>query len=278
MLDCLLDGLLDTLKILPYLFVTFLVLELIEHKLNKKAQKTLAKYQKIGPVIGGITGGFPQCGFSAMAANLYTGRVITIGTLVAIFLSTSDEMLPIMIGEQASFGLVAGIVGFKIIIGIIVGLIVDLIFKNQNHKNEIKEICHDEHCNCDKDGAFIASLKHTFKTTLFVLIANLLINIIIYVVGEEKITDLLTSKNVLTYFVASLIGLVPNCAASIVLTEAFLTGFTTIGVTMAGLLTGSGLGILLLFKNNKSLKENLTVLSIIYFVGVIVGILIDLAM
>lgn len=274
MLGSIIDALLDTLKLIPYLFITFIVLEAIEHKLSKKTQKTISKYKKIGPILGGVFGAFPQCGFSAMASNLYTSKVITMGTLISIFLSTSDEMLPIMIGENVEFNIIIKIIGFKVIVGIIIGLIVDLIYKDKSINN-IKEICESEHCQC-KYGMFYSSLIHTFKTLLFILIANVLINLSIYYIGEDKLTLLFTNKNIFVYFIASLIGLIPNCAASIVLTEVYLSGLVTIGVTISGLLTGSGIGILLLFKSNKSLKENITILSIIYFVGVIIGYLVDL--
>lgn len=275
MIESILDGLLDTLKLLPYLFITFLILELIEHKLTKKTQESISKHKKLGPVFGGIIGGFPQCGFSAMASNLYTSKVITMGTLIAIFLSTSDEMLPIMLSENISLSVVAKIIGFKIIIGIIIGLIVDLIFKSKIDSNNIQNMCDEEHCHC-KNGIFLSSIIHTLKTGLFILIANLLINTIIYFVGEETLSNLLNAKNIFVYFIASLIGLIPNCAASIILTEVYISGIVPIGVTIAGLLTGSGIGILLLFKNNKNIKENLTIMSIIYFVGVLFGLLVDL--
>ena len=275
MFDCILDGLLDSLKLLPYLFITFIILEFIEHKINKKTQKTIAKYKNVGPIIGGIFGGFPQCGFSAMGANLYTSKVITMGTLIAIFLSTSDEMIPVMLSENVNIGLIFKIILFKVIIGIVVGLIVDFIFKSNVNSEGIEELCNDEHCHC-KNGIFKSSLIHTFKTTLFILIANILINIAIYFIGTESISNLLNSNNIIVYFLASLIGLIPNCAASIVLTEVFVSGLVSIGVTISGLLTGSGIGILLLFKSNKNLKENLKILSIIYFVGVFIGFIVDI--
>lgn len=278
MYDVILDAIIDTIKLVPFLFVTFILLELIEHKLIKKNGKVLSKYKKVGPILGGVLGGFPQCGFSAMAANLFSGRVITMGTLVAIFLSTSDEMLPIMIGEHVDVLLIVKIILFKIIAGIIIGLLVDVIFarKDINEKNEIHHMCEEEHCHCDEDGIVFSSIKHTLMTTLYVLIANIVINLIIYYVGEETLSNLLNSGNIFVYFISSLIGLIPNCAASIIITEAYLSGVISIGVALSGLLTGSGLGILLLFKTNKSLKENLTILSIIYLVGVLLGIIVDL--
>lgn len=277
MLDVLLDALMDTLKLIPYLFVTFLLLEIIEHKFSKKSEKVLENNKKFGPLIGGLLGGLPQCGFSAIASNLFSSKVITMGTVVAIFLATSDEMLPIMLGEKVDPKLMFGIVGFKVILGIIVGLIVDFIYKNKTEKNHesIHHMCEHDHCDCAHSNVFVSSLLHTLKTVLFVLVANILIGIAIFYIGEDNISNLLLNHNILGYFISSLIGLIPNCAASIIITEVYLNKLISIGTLIAGLLTGAGLGILLLFKNNKNMKENLTILGIVYFVGVIAGIIID---
>ena len=176
MLDCLLDGLLDTLKILPYLLITFILLEFLEHKLNKKNEKILAKTKKGGPILGGLLGALPQCGFSSMAASLFSSRVITMGTLIAVFLSTSDEMLPIMISEKVSILLVLKIIGFKVLVGITIGFIIDLIYRKKKEDHEhIHDLCEDEHCDCEHDGIFLASIKHTLKIGLFILIANIII-------------------------------------------------------------------------------------------------------
>ena len=277
MQDCLLDGLLDTLKLLPYLLVTFLLLEFIEHKLSKKNQKALTNNKKYGPFLGGLLGALPQCGFSTMAANLFSARVITMGTLIAVFLSTSDEMLPIMISEKVDIITVVRIVGFKVLVGILIGFIVDLIYrKNLNKKEDISSICEHDHCDCDHDGIIISSIKHTLKIGLFVLIANLLINIVIFKIGEDNVSNLLLHGNILTYLGSSLVGLIPNCAGSVIITELYLSNIISVGAMIAGLLTGSGLGILLLFRTNKNIKENITILSIIYFVGIIIGIIVDL--
>ena len=278
MVDCLLDGLIDTLKLLPYLLITFIVLEFIEHKLSKKNQNILSNNKKYGPILGGILGALPQCGFSAMAANLFSARIITMGTLIAVFLSTSDEMLPIMISEKVELLLLIKILVFKIIVGIFIGFIVDFLYhKKQDIREEnIGDICEQDHCSCKKDGIILSSIKHTLKIGLFILIANLLINIIIFKIGEEKVSNLLLQGNILTYFISSLIGLIPNCAGSVIITELYLANLITVGTMLAGLLTGSGLGILLLFRINKELKENMIVLLTIYFVGVLFGILVDL--
>ena len=278
MKECLIDCLIDTLKLLPYLFITFLVLELIEHKFSNKNQKILLKNKKYGPIIGGVLGALPQCGFSSMASNLFSARVITMGTLIAIFLSTSDEMLPIMISEKTNITVLLRIIAFKVVIGIIIGFIVDLLYrkKQESEKIKIKDACEHEQCNCEKHGIIISSIIHTLKIGLFILIANLLISIIIYKIGEDKVSTLLLHKNILTYFLSSLIGLIPNCAGSVIITELYLSNLISVGTLLAGLLTGSGLGILLLFKTNNNLKENISVTAIIYFVGVVLGIIVDL--
>ena len=276
MLDIINDSVLDTLKILPYLLITFILLEFIEHKLSHKNKDILSKNKKYGVIVGSILGALPQCGFSSMAAGLFSSRVITIGAIVAVFLSTSDEMLPIMISEHTNILLLLKIIGFKVLVGIIIGTLVDLIFKRKEEHEHIHEMCEEEHCECEKDGIILSSIKHTLKIGLFILIANLLIGIIIEKIGEDNISNILLSKNIFTYFLASLVGLIPNCASSVIMTELYLSKLITVGTLLSGLLTGSGLGILLLFKTNKNIKENLLILSIIYFTGVIVGILVDL--
>ena len=278
MIDSLIDALIDTLKLLPYLLITFLILELLEHKLSNKNEKILIKNKKYGPIVGAFLGALPQCGFSTMAANLFSNRVITIGTLIAVFLSTSDEMLPIMLSEKIHILSILKIIGFKVLIGIIIGIIIDIIIKNKTEElhEHIHDMCEHDHCSCKEDGILLSSIKHTLKILLFILIANIIINLIIFYVGEDNLSNLLLTKNILTYFLASLIGLIPNCASSVIITELYLSKLITVGHLFAGLLPGSGLGILLLFKTNKNMKENLLILSIIYSIGVLIGIIVDI--
>lgn len=277
MWDCLLDALFDSLKLLPYLLVTFLILELIEHKIKYK--KVFNKKRRLMPVAGGLLGTLPQCGISAMAANLFSSHIITVGTLIAIFLSTSDEMLPLMLGEQVEVSLILKAVGLKVLIGVIIGLIVDFIWQRKNKgktEPDIAHFCEGEHCNCEKNGIIISSLLHTLKTFLFVLVANMLINILIFMIGEETIANVLLGKNFWVVLLSALIGLIPNCAGSIIVTELYLSGLLSFGSMMAGLLTGSGIGWLLLVKNNKNYKENAIILAIIYVIGVIFGGILNL--
>lgn len=279
MIDIILEAFLDALKIVPFLFITFFILEYLEHKLNKKSEKVLLKYKKFGPIVGGVLGAVPQCGFGTMAASLFSNKIITIGTVIAIFLSTSDEMLPIMLGHKVNILLILSIIGFKVLVGIIVGLLIDLIFRRKHNEKEhihINDMCEDEHCHCDDKGIFKSSLIHTLKIGGFILIANLIINFIVFFVGEEQLAKILLNNSIFTYFIASLVGLIPNCVSSVVITELYLSNLISIGTMFSGLLTGSGLGILLLFRLNKNLKENISILSIIYVIGVVVGLLVDL--
>ncbi len=276
MIDSLIDACLDTLHLIPFLLITFLVLEFIEHKSKKKTKTKLTKSKRFGPIVGSLLGALPQCGFSAVAANLFSSRVITMGTIVAIFLSTSDEMLPMMISEHKAVKELALILIFKVIVGMIIGLIVDLIIDKNEEPEHVHELCDHDHCDCEKHGVIVSSIIHTLKITLFIFIANLVINMLIFFIGEDTLSDILLNKNIFKYFIASLVGLIPNCASSVILTEVYLNELITIGTLLSGLLTGSGIGILILFKQNKNLKENITVLSIIYVVGVVLGILVDI--
>lgn len=271
MLDIILDTLIDLLKIIPFLFVAFLIMEYFEHSLSKK--KNVLKNKKVGPIVGSLLGVIPQCGFSVMATNLFSSRVITIGTLIAIYLSTSDEMLPILITNKVSFKLITIILLIKIIIGIIFGYIIDFFWKKKETKDF--SICDDDHCHCEK-GIFKSSLIHTLKISSYILITTFLLNTLIYYLGEDTISKILLKNNFFGPFLASLVGLIPNCSASIILTELYLSKVITTGMLIGGLLTGSGIGLLVLFKVNKDKKENFFILISIYLIGVLVGIIFDL--
>jgi len=269
----------DTIKLIPFLLIAFLILEFIEHKMSSKSKKILVNNQAYGPLIGSLLGAFPQCGFSVMATNLFNGRVITIGTLVAIYLSTSDEMLPLLISNGTNLSIIISIVLMKIVIGLLSGVVIDFILKKKYKvsevNEEIHEICHDDNCHCE-DGIIKSALKHTISIILFIFIANFLINLVIHYIGEDKISKFMLQKNYFSYFLSSLIGLIPNCASSVIITELYLNEMISLGNMLSGVLTGSGLGILVLFRTNKNLKENLLILALIYFIGVFSGLLIDL--
>lgn len=276
MKEIILDTILDSLKLIPFLFVAFLIIELIEHKLTDKNRNILAKSKKIGPILGSLLGAVPQCGFSVMATNLYVTRIITLGTLISIYLSTSDEMLIVMLSENIDISLIIKIILIKIIFGIIYGLIIDKIVINKKTKEqENYEICNDEHCDC-KHGIVLSSIKHTLHITLFIFIITLILNIIFNYVGEDYLSKIFLTNTIFGTFITSLIGLIPNCASSVILTELYINNSISIGALIGGLLTSSGASLLVLFKNNKNIKENLKIVSLLYSLGVISGIIIEL--
>lgn len=269
MLDIILDALLDTLKLMPFLFISFIIMELIEHKLNNK--KKLIKANKFGPLIGSSLGVIPQCGFSALASNLYAARVITLGTLFAIYLSTSDEMLPIMLSNKTDINIIIKILLIKFVLGITFGIIIDLIYHTKKDNN-IKYLCEEDHCHCE-ESILKSSIIHTLKISLFILIINLLLNTII---DKELITNFVNNNKILAPILTSIIGLIPNCASSVIITELYLDKVITLGTCMSGLLAGSGVGILVLFKQNKNLKENIIVLLLLILIASSCGIIFNI--
>lgn len=276
MLEILEETVIDSLKLIPFLLVAFLLMEYIEHKVSGKNKKLISKSGKLGPLFGGILGAFPQCGFGAAATNLYAGRVITLGTLISIYLSTSDEMLPILLSEGTDIGIIIKIIGLKIIIGMLSGFIIDYILRNKKQEKEtVHEYCHDEHCDCEH-SIFKSSIKHTLSIFIFIFAISLVLNTLLYYVGEDNLSKIFMKDSIIGPFVASLVGLIPNCASSVVITELYLNGAISFGSTMAGLLTGSGIGLLILFKVNKNTNENINTLITLVLIGSICGVIIDL--
>lgn len=266
----------DSISLLPFLFIAFLFIEAIEHKFSKKSKQIISKSGKFGPLFGSILGCFPQCGFSVMATNLYVTRIISLGTLISVYLSTSDEMLPILLSEQVAFSTIAKLLLIKLAIGMFSGFIIDLVlFRNKNKTDETFDICDDEHCHCEK-GILKSSLVHTIKTFLFIVLVTLVLNLVIHYIGEDNLATLLQGNNIFTPFISSLIGLIPNCASSVILTELFVNNIISVGALIAGLLTGSGIAILVLFKTNNNLKDSFKILLMCYGVGVLSGLIIDL--
>jgi len=286
----------------------------------------IEKAGPFGPVLGSVAGALPQCGFSTAAANFYTGRVITLGTLMAIFLSTSDEMLPILISNQVEAGIIFKLLGIKVIIGMVAGLAIDGILRGKkwkvkelaaehdhHHHHEehhhdhdehghhdhdehltsyerahghchdhdhahtrIHELCEQENCHCE-NGVFLSAVIHTVHIFLYILVITFVLNLIIEGVGEETLGDLLLNKPVLGQVVAGVVGLIPNCASSVVITQLFLSKALGLGAMMAGLLVNAGVGVLVLFRVNRSnMKENLKIVGLLYVIGVVAGILLDL--
>lgn len=272
------DVILDCIKLIPFLFLAYLIMEAIEHRTSEKTKQMIRKTGNFGPFLGGIAGVVPQCGFSAAAANLYAGRVITLGTLIAVFLSTSDEMLPIFLSEQVPVPFIMQVIAIKVVVGIAFGFIIDMFLKNKKTEKDclqIHDFCEKEQCDCH-EGIFRSACKHTFKITLFLFIISLILNILIFIIGEDTLSKIMLQQSFLSIFIAGIIGFIPNCAASVALTSLYLQGMISIGAMIAGLLVGSGVGILILFKVNNHKKENIRIACLLYIIGVVAGLIIQI--
>ena len=286
MIEVIEDTLIDALKLVPFLFLTYLLMEYLEHKTGDKTKEVIKKSGKLGPLFGAILGIVPQCGFSAAAASLYSGRVITMGTLIAVFLSTSDEMLPILISEAAPISLIVQVLLIKLVIGAIAGFIIDavrgLIIKRKKVSNKEEEaeeaighMCEHDHCDCEH-GIIKSSIKHTLNILIFIIIITFILNTIVHFIGEENISNAIASVPFVGILVSALFGFIPNCAGSVIITELYLSNLISLGSMMAGLLVGSGIGILVLFKSKKHMKQNSTISGLLYLIGIISGLIIDL--
>ena len=271
----------DSLKLVPFLFLTYLVMEYLEHKAGDRVANFVNKAGKWGPLAGGIAGAAPQCGFSAAASNLYAGRIISLGTLIAIYLSTSDEMLPILISEQQPLELILKIVLTKVIIGAMAGFLIDLFFAagraHEDRHEHIHEICEHENCRCE-EGVLRSAISHTLQIAVFIILITFVLNLFLEFGGEDMLARLLLDKPVLGPVLAGIVGLIPNCASSVAITQLYVSGALSVGAMMSGLLTGSGVGLLVLFRVNHNRRENLAILSLVYAIGVAAGILMELIM
>ncbi len=307
----------DTLYLIPILFITYLVMEWIEHSSASKTQEAVKRAGAAGPAVGALLGAIPQCGFSAMGATLYAGRVITLGTLFAVFLSTSDEMLPIFIAQQVPVTTIISILLTKVAIGMVVGFCVDAVYRlarRDRQSFKIHELCEHDGCGCkdecatckdnpesvyghvddcsegcdhehhchdhshDGDGKWKSilksSLKHTIQVFIFIFIITIILNGILEVIGEDALGDIISGNAVLSVFASALIGLIPNCAASIVIAELYLEGILGAGAMLAGLLVSAGVGLLVLVRTNRYWKENLAIIAGLYAIGVIFGLIV----
>lgn len=333
----LLDTILEFIPVIAILFLSYLLMEWMEHRMGERAERAIAKAGPFAPAAGALLGCVPQCGFSAAAAGLYAGRVITLGTLYAVFFATSDEMLPIMLsaafrGKFAPWSIFR-VIGGKLVIGTLVGMLVDLVLRlfrlatkrwhheeepengashghvhahrhhhthspedtqtpdtavdaahipapgEQEHEHhhevgQIHELCERTGCHCE-DGILKSALRHTVHIGVFLLIFSLLLNLLFHFIGDDALKTFLSGRGVLTCFLASLVGLIPSCAASIAVTELYLAGAISVGALYAGLLTGAGVGILVLCRLNRPVRETVFIVIALYLMGALVGLLID---
>lgn len=333
----LLDTILEFIPVIAVLFLSYLLMEWMEHRMGERAERAIAKAGPFAPAAGALLGCVPQCGFSAAAAGLYAGRVITLGTLYAVFFATSDEMLPIMLsaafsGKFAPWSILR-VVGGKLVIGTLVGMLVDLVLRlfrlatkrwhheeepengashghvhahrhhhtrspedtqtpdtavdtahihapgEQEHEHhhevgQIHELCERTGCHCE-DGILKSALRHTVHIGVFLLIFSLVLNLVFHFVGDDALKTFLSGRGVLTCFLASLVGLIPSCAASIAVTELYLAGAISLGALYAGLLTGAGVGVLILCRLNRPVRQTVFIVIALYLMGALVGLLID---
>lgn len=308
----------DTLYLIPFLFVTYVLMEWLEHRTGGKTQEAIRHAGAAGPVVGAFLGVVPQCGFSAVSATLYAGRVITLGTLFAVFLSTSDEMLPIFIAEQVPLNTILSIMGMKVVIGMVMGFIVDAAIRfahRDTQKLRIHELCERDQCGCNEGcatceqnpelayehvddcqdgcthehhqhdhthdhdhgwkGIFKSALKHTVQVMVFIFFITVVLNGVLEVVGEDALSDLMEANPVFSIFASALVGLIPNCAASIVIADLYIEGVLSAGAMLAGLLVSAGVGLLVLVRANRHWRQNVAIIAGLYGTGVFWGLVIS---
>ncbi len=269
-----------TLPLIPFLYLTYLGMEFLERRAGEKTENIIHRTGKAGPVLGALLGVLPQCGFSAAGATFYAGRIITTGTLLAIFLSTSDEMLPLLISSGQSAGKILIILGIKVAVAMIAGLVVDIIgrrlHKQDKHDHHIGELCESGNCHCDDRSLWVAALIHTLQITLTVFAVSAALELALELLGERALASFMSLSPLFSCLLCCLVGLIPNCAASVAITELYLSGILSAGAMLSGLLVGAGVGVLVLFRVNRPIKDSLRVIVLLFGVGLLFGTLFDL--
>lgn len=266
----LIHSLKELLFTVPLLFLAYLLMEFIEHKASEKMENTVSKIGKFGPFVGTGLGLIPQCGFSASCSNLYATGLITEGTLIAVFLATSDEAIPLLLAKPEVTADIWKFILVKIIFGILIGFMVDLMLKILKIKKQPIELCED--CGCEEEGGIVKpALKHTLKTALFILIVSFALGVVMKFVGEDILHRVLLTNSYAQPFIAGLLGLIPNCSVSVALIELYSEGVLSFGAACAGLCSGAGIGLAVLFKTNKSFKENMRIVGILYASSALIG-------
>ena len=275
MWDMLAETLIDNIKIFPFLFVTYLFLEYLERKTSDKTTAAIQKATKAGPLAGAVLGVLPQCGFSVVAANLFAARVITMGTLIAIFLSTSDELLPILISYEAPLSLIAVIVGYKAVCGMMFGYLIDFTLQKKYNlpKPDIETLCQNEHCHCEEnEPLWKPALYHSVRITLFILAVSLILNFLLQFCGNSANLTQILQYPLLGEMFSALIGLIPNCSASVILTQMYILNYIDFSTMMSGSLVSGGVGLLVLFRVNRPLKQNIKIIALLYICGLVGGL------
>ncbi len=268
------DALLDALQTLPFLFAAFFLMEFMEHRANERMRERLTRVGKLGPLVGALFGIIPQCGFSVAAANFYAGRVITMGTLLAVFLSTSDQALLVLLAHPQMLDSILPLLLTKLLSAVVFGFLLDLLLQGRRKdETPFEDLCAD--CDCEHTGIWRAALHHTVRIFLFILAVNLLLGYAIELLGAERVSAFLLSGSVFQPFLAAFVGLIPNCAVSVLFAELFLSGTLRFGALAAGLCSGAGVGLIVLFRSNRHLKENLFFLAVLYISAALTGVFLD---
>lgn len=275
--DVLLDAFKDTLITLPFLFGVYLLIEYIEHKSSDKLGNALRRMGPFGSVGGAAIGAIPQCGFSVAASNLYAGRLISMGTLIAVYISTSDEAIPLMIKEPSFAPQILKLILIKVGIAMAAGILVDIaakLFGKKKEQEPFKELCAD--CDCEHHGILHSALHHTLHIIIIILIVNILLGCVMEFAGEQTVEKLMMTNSWAQPVIAAFVGFIPNCAASAVLTKLYISGVVSFGALIAGLCTGAGVGLMVLFRTNKNYKQNFAIMGILYAVAVASGLIIQM--
>lgn len=266
----------ESLLLLPFLFATYLALEALEAKTGEALERFLGRVRLFEPVVGSLSGAVPQCGMAAAAASLYAGGVITAGALVAVFLSTSDELIPVLISFRAEVPLLVKILLLKVVAGVFTGYMVNAVLKvmrQSRRKACVSELCEHSHCGCGKHrGIIVPALIHTAEIFLFIFLVSGAIELCMHFFGDNALKSLCLTTPFLGEIVAGVVGLIPNCAVSVAAAKLYLAGGMSAGALMASSLTGSGMGLIVLFRTNRNFKENLAILAVVYVTGVLLGI------
>ena len=284
-------SLLDTLKMLPFLAVAFLILEYAETKLEEKSSAVIQKAGRLGPLASGLLGLIPQCGFSVIGSNFYAKRIITLGSLIAIYLSTSDEALLVMLTKPERILDILLVMGIKLAIAVAAGYIIDLIIRKKAEKDEECHHCHhhgdscddeeligEEHCCSHTDWKAIikCTLKRTVSVFGFLFAASFLLSYIIELIGEARLQEIMLADRVFQPLLTALICLIPNCAPSVILAELYIEGAISLGSVVSGLCTGAGVGLLVLFRVNRGVKSNIGITALLFGIGAVSGVVIEL--
>ncbi|MBE6825111.1 MAG: hypothetical protein E7513_07190 [Ruminococcaceae bacterium] len=277
MLEIIFETLLDALKMTPILFLAYLLMEYLELKAGDKLNRSVLKVGYAGPALGSLLGAIPQCGFSGAIAGFYTAHIVTLGTLLAVFLSTSDEMLPILLSSDIEGKVILKILLFKIFGAALCGFIVDAllrIFKKNRgiSSDHIHDFCEQEHCDCH-ENIFLSALKHTLKVLVLIIIVSFALNVIFEYFGNEILSDLFITQPFVSEVVAGVVGLIPNCSVSVLITNLFVEGVISPSAMLSGLMTNAGVGLLVLFRLNKNVKENVLITLVLLISGVLLGVI-----